>query len=87
VRKRDRQAISIDILEATLTPQKKMRIMYKSNLNFERFNRYFYDLLRKGFVEEVNDSDGRSSYKISERGKTLLVALRKARELFSSEES
>jgi predicted transcriptional regulator len=87
VRKRDWQAISIDILEATLTPQKKMRIMYKSNLNFERFNRYFYDLLRKGFVEEVNDSDGRSSYKISERGKTLLVALRKARELFSSEES
>jgi predicted transcriptional regulator len=87
VRKRDWQAISIDILEASLTPQKKMRIMYKSNLNFERFNRYFYDLLRKGFVEEVNDSDGRSSYKISERGKTLLVALRKARELFSSEES
>jgi predicted transcriptional regulator len=87
VRKRDWQAISIDILEATLTPQKKMRIMYKSNLNFERFNKYFYDLLRKGFVEEVNDSDGRSSYKISERGKTLLVALRKARELFSSEES
>lgn len=87
MRKRDWQAISIDILEATLNPQKKMRIMYKSNLNFERFNRYFYDLLRKGFVEEVNDSDGRSSYKISERGKTLLVALRKARELFSSEES
>ena len=87
MRKRDGQAISIDILEATLTPQKKMRIMYKSNLNFERFNRYFYDLLRKGFVEEVNDSDGRSSYKISERGKTLLVALRKARELFSSEGS
>jgi predicted transcriptional regulator len=87
VRKRDWQAISIDILEATLNPQKKMRIMYKSNLNFERFNRYFYDLLRKGFVEEVNDSDGRSSYKISERGKTLLVALRKARELFSSEGS
>ena len=51
--------ITVDILEVTLTPSNKMRIMYKSNLNFERFNRYFYDLLRKGFIEEKNDSNGR----------------------------
>jgi predicted transcriptional regulator len=86
VRKRGWGGITIDILEATLTPEKKMRIMYRANLNFERFNRYFYDLLRKGFIEEVNDSDGRSLYRISKRGKTLLETLRKARDLFSSEE-
>jgi hypothetical protein len=44
--------ITTDILEVTLTPSNKMRVMYKANLNFERFNRYFYDLLRKGFIEE-----------------------------------
>ena len=84
VRKRGWGAITIDILEATLTPEKKMRIMYRANLNFERFNRYFYDLLKKGFIEEANDPDEKPFYRISERGKTLLAALRKVQELASS---
>ena len=63
-----------------------MRIMYRSNLNFERFNRYFYDLLRKGFIEEVENSNGRQVYKATERGRTLLDVLKKAQELVSSEE-
>jgi len=62
-----------------------MRIMYKSNLNFERFNKYFYDLLRKGFIEEMNDSNGRPVFKTTERGRTLLKVLGKARDLFYSE--
>ncbi len=64
-----------------------MKIMYKSNLNFERFNRYLYDLLRKGLIEEKNDSNGHVVYETTERGKTLLKVLRRARELFHSEES
>ena len=78
--------ITAEILEATLSPSNKMRIMYKSNLNFERFNRYFHDLLRKGFIEEKNGSDGRLVYKTTERGRTLLVVLRKAHELVFFEE-
>jgi len=78
--------ITVEILEATLNPSNKMRIMYKSNLNFERFNRYFYDLLRKGFIEEKNGSDGRLVYKTTERGRTLLEVLRKAQDLVFSEE-
>ncbi len=78
--------ITADILESTLTPSNKTRIMYKANLNFERFNRYFYDLLRKGFIEEKNGSNGRVVYKTTERGRTLLKTVRKAQELFSSEE-
>jgi predicted transcriptional regulator len=64
-----------------------MRIMYKANLNFERFNRYFQDLLRKGFIEEKNGSNGHLTYKTTERGRTLLKVLRRAEELISSEES
>jgi len=83
MRRRGWQEITLDILEVTLTPTNKMRIMYKSNLNFERFSRYFNDLLRKGLIEEENDSNGRVVYKATERGRTLLEVLKKAQELAS----
>jgi len=85
MQRRSWPAITVDILEVTLVPTNKTRVMYKSNLNFERFNRYFYDLLRKGFIEEMNDSNGRSVYKTTERGRDLLEILRAAQELFFSE--
>ena len=80
-------SIVVDILEVTATPSNKMRIMYKSNLNFERFSRYFDDMLRKGFVEEMNGKNGRSSYKTTERDRILLNALRDAIDLMASEEA
>jgi predicted transcriptional regulator len=80
-------SIVVDILEVTATPSNKMRIMYKSNLNFERFTRYFDDMLRKGFVEEMNGNNGRSLYKTTERGRTLLRALHDAIELIASDDS
>jgi len=85
--KRGWPVIVIDILEVTLTPSNKMKIMYKANLNFERFTKYFYDLLRKGFIEEINDSNGRAVYQATERGKTLLEVLKRAQELVSSDEA
>ena len=51
--KRGWGTITIDILEATLAPQKKMRIMYSANLNYARFNKYFSDFLNKGFIEKT----------------------------------
>ena len=84
VHKRSWTEITVDILEVALVPSNKMRIMYKSNLNFERFNKYFYDLLRKGLIVEM-DNDGRRVYEVTERGKNLLEVLRKAQEIFSEE--
>ena len=86
VRKRGWEAITVDILEASLSPQKKTRIMYKANLNYDRFNRYFVDFVRKGFIVEADGSDGKPEYKISERGRIFLAALRKAQDLFEFEE-
>jgi len=86
VRKRGWGAITIDILEASLTPQKKTRIMYKANLNYDRFSKYFVDFVKKGFIVEADDPDGSNSYVISERGRTFLAALRKAQDLASVEE-
>jgi predicted transcriptional regulator len=84
-RKRTKQAIVIEILEATLSAKKKMRIMYKANLNYDRFNRYFSDLTNKGFIDVVDGRDGKPAYRISERGRTLLATLQKAEDLFSSD--
>ena len=74
-------------METTLSPANKMRVMYRSNLNFARFNRYFHDLLRKGFIEEVNNGNGRAMYKITNRGKTLLEVLKTAEQMFSQDEA
>ncbi len=81
VRKRGWGTITIDILEAALSPQKKTRIMYKANLNYDRFDRYFVDLVKKGFLVEASDPYGKPEYKISERGKIFLDALRKAQDI------
>jgi predicted transcriptional regulator len=78
--------ITTDILEVTLRPANKMKVMYRSNLNFERFNRYFYDLIKKGFIQEANGSYGKEKFQITERGKTLLDVLKKAQDLFFSED-
>ena len=82
---RTRQNIIIDILEASLTLKKKMRIMYKANLNYEQFTRHFMELRQKGFIEEMDGSDGKPSYRISDKGRTLLGAHREAEDIFHSE--
>jgi len=86
VQRRSWPEITISILEVTLRPSNKMRVMYKSNLNFERFNRYFYELLQKGFIEEIDKSQSRDEYKITERGKTFLDVLKKAEAILFSED-
>ena len=86
LQKRSWPEITVDILEVTLHPANKMKIMYGSNLNFDRFNKYFYGLLEKGFIEEINDSAERGYYKITQRGKTLLDVIRKAQDLLNSQD-
>ncbi len=73
--------ISIKILESASTPKNKTRLMFESNLSFERFNACIDDFLQKGLLEEI-DVDG-IAYVISDRGKTLLAALRSTEKLFS----
>lgn len=86
LQKRSRVTITIDILEATLKPQKKMRIMYHANLNYVRFNRYLSDFISKGFTEPIKDGDGNGCYSITQKGKELLIALKRANELGYSDE-
>jgi predicted transcriptional regulator len=58
-----------------------MKIMYKTNLNYIRFNRYLKDFLNNGFIEPVEDEEGNGRYQITQKGKVLLSVLKKANEL------
>ena len=83
MKKRGWVDISIDILEYASLPLTKTRLMYKSNLNYVRFNAYFRDFLKKGLLVEASNSAGDSKvYVASKQGKVLLAALRNAEKLF-----
>ena len=82
MRKKGWVDISIDILEYAITPENRTRLMYKSKLNFAQFNAYFYDFLQKGLLEEAT-ADVNKTYATSERGRTLLTALKTGEKLFS----
>jgi len=86
VKRRNWPTIVCDILEATRTPLSKTKIMYKANLNFARFHRYFDDLVAKGFIEEVDGSGRGAAYLATDRGRTLLTVLRTARDLVFGEQ-
>ncbi len=83
MKKRGWVDISIDILESASTPLNKTRLMYRSNLNYARFNEYFADFLRKGLLEKTVDGGGSTVYVVSKRGKVLLSALKNTEKLFS----
>ena len=84
MKKRGWVDISIDILESASLPLTKTRLMYKSNLNYVRFNAYFRDFLKKGLLVDAPNSDGSArTYVVSKQGKVLLAALRNAEKLFT----
>lgn len=81
--RRGKSEIIIDILEEALEGANKTRIMYRANLNFLRFDRYFGELSEKGLIEVVDDPDRSVIYKTTERGRELLKVLREAEKLLS----
>jgi predicted transcriptional regulator len=81
LQKRGWGTIAIEILEAALIAQKKTKIMYLTNLNYMRANRYLFDFVQKGFIIKVFDSYGMPEYEISEEGKIFLLALKNAKDI------
>jgi predicted transcriptional regulator len=83
LKKRGWVDIYVDILESASKPLNKTRLMYRSNLNFVRFNAYFKEFMRKGLLEKTVNGDGSSGYVVTKQGKVLLAALKNAEKLFS----
>ena len=59
---------------------KKTHIMYRANLNFVSFNKYFPALLEEGLIVELDDPDGGVLYVTSEKGNALLKLLNGVKE-------
>ncbi|UCE28736.1 MAG: transcriptional regulator [Candidatus Bathyarchaeota archaeon] len=81
--RRSRTEVIVDILSETLVEANKTRIIYRANLNFLRFKRYFDELLGAGLIE-VSDNPGSECggvmYKTTGKGRDLLKVLEKARQ-------
>lgn len=72
--RRDQLDLMIDLLEATTSPAKKTRLLYRTATNHEQLTRYLDLLLRLGMVEKISEPfDG---YLITQKGRTLLVLFR-----------
>lgn len=81
--RRGRAKIIMDILDEALKGANKTKIMYRANLNFSRFDRYFRELSKKGLIEVVDDPDRSVVYRTTERGRKVLRVLREAEKLLS----
>jgi len=82
--RRSRLEVVADILTEALNGANKTRIMYRANLNFLRFHRYFSELLDKGLMVRENGSDGRVVYRTTDKGRRFLKIISNAEEIISS---
>lgn len=82
--RRSRTEIMIDILTEALSGASKTRIMYRANLNFLRFKRYFSELESKGLIAVLTNPGRGIVYQTTEKGKALLETLKKAEQIMSS---
>ena len=75
--RRNRIDIIVDILSAASKGASRTRIMYRANLNFTTFERYFEELLGKGLIKHVGSSsdNGCPIYKTTEEAEALLKEL------------
>ena len=69
--KRDSLTIVVDILKALNGPRalRKMSIVYRSNLNFERIEKYLNLLLSAQLIEATT---GHDAYRITKRGQEFI---------------
>ena len=86
MRRRSRAEVIADILFEALHGANKTRIMYRANLNFLRFERYFGELLSRDLIVVVDNPgvySGGVVYQTTEKGRALLDMLKQAREIVS----
>lgn len=80
---RSRWDILFDILKTISDEEgvKKTRIMQKTNLDWISFKKYFDFLVDHGFLRVGDESGKRKSYKLTKKGRNLLVELQEVTEM------
>jgi predicted transcriptional regulator len=78
-RTRSRIKIYFDILSSVKEEgnAKPTRVLYRSNLSYDRLTRYLDELVTKGLLAEVRSEDSRY-YTITEKGSEFLLEVKKA---------
>ena len=74
--KRDRIAIMNDMLELIRNKSDKAKpthIMYKANLSHEMLTEYIAELMKKDFITETKDAEGRRTYGLTSKGYKFLA--------------
>lgn len=71
-KRRNRVSIIVEILRLCLEGEKATHIIYKSNLNFKRFQAYVQYLLSKELLEVFEKLNGSKIYQTTEKGKLFL---------------
>ncbi len=86
IKKRSRWDIMGDILKGISEEgrARKTRIMQRSNLDWRSFKRYFDFLVERGFVGDGGEADERKTYRLTEKGKDLLMKLQEVREMLQT---
>jgi predicted transcriptional regulator len=71
--------INLDILNAVRdeVDAKPTHILYKANLSHERLVKYLDDLTSKGLIEVNHEGENRT-YKLTTRGVSFLIEMRRA---------
>jgi predicted transcriptional regulator len=83
-KRRSKKEIICEILSEALNGASKTRLMYRCNLNFERFNHYLEELLKGNLLEcTTSNPIGQITFRTTDKGKELLKILQRADELFS----
>ena len=81
--RRHRGQIIVSILNEASDGSNKMKMMYRANLNFVTFRKYFSELSDKGLIIEIENPNGGAIYKTSKEGKMVLKMLQKVDEIIS----
>jgi len=77
VSKRERTEIISAILTAAGEGvNAKTRLMYKTNLDTRALKKYLNFLTERGFLKDQTDSEGRTSYHLTEHGRRFLERYR-----------
>jgi len=72
--------IVADILTVALNGANKTRIVYRANLNFTRFHKYFSELLDKGLIVRADEGE----YRTTDKGRRFLKIISNAEAIISS---
>jgi predicted transcriptional regulator len=81
LKRRSRAKVIYDILKVASRSARKTTMMYKANLNFCRFNRYFNELIEEEFI--AISRNPHTLYYLTEKGLQLLKAMEETEKLIS----